>query len=195
MFFSLSSENEFESNYMNNNYKDFDNHKFLNKNSNNKNYSLTLKRFVTICFAKYIFYLILTFFPNFFFSLPNEKDLQAHACNIANNLRDHEDSFLKGLANVTNKHLKRKDSIFETFVGYLHRDPHLMSLAKVYPDPQDRSQLVTSFILLTRGPKSKNKFDILNSALVCFVKNHKMSKTATGIKKGKNFSLQHGIPC
>ena len=61
---------------------------------------------------------------------------------------------------------------------------------KVYSNPLDKSQLVTSFILLTRGPKSKDKFDILNSALVCFVKNHKMSKIATGMKKEDRFSRE-----
>ena len=50
--------------------------------------------------------------------------------------------------------------------------------------------LVTSFILLTRGPKSKQKFDILNSALIYFVRHHKMIKIAAGMKKEDAFSQE-----
>ena len=92
---------------------------------------------------------------------------------VAQNVRYHEDSFVKGLSNVSTKHLKRKDGIFETFLSYLVREPHLNNLTKLYHDPQDKGQLVTSFILLTRGPKSKEKFDIINSSLISFVKHHK----------------------
>ena len=105
-------------------------------------------------------------------------------------MKKSEDPFVKGLSNVSNKHLKRKDSLFETFVGYFNREPHLQRLANVYPDPLDPSNLVTSFILLTRGPKSKQKFDILNSALVCFVKHHKMTKLAAGMKNEDRFSRE-----
>ena len=47
-----------------------------------------------------------------------------------------------------------------------------------------------SYILLTRGPKSKQKFDILNSALVNFVKYHKITKTAAGMKSEDPFSQE-----
>ena len=109
-------------------------------------------------------------------SFPSEDELKQHTLAVAQTVRVHEDSFIKGLSNVSTKHLKRKDGIFETFLTYLVREPHLKSLTKLYHDPQDKGQLVTSFILLTRGPKSKEKFDILNSLLICFVKNHKMKK-------------------
>ena len=126
----------------------------------------------------------------YFFSNPSEKDLQVHALAVAECVRKNEDAFVKGLSNVSNKHLKRKDSLFETFVGYFNREPHLQRLANVYPDPLDPSNLVTSFILLTRGPKSKQKFDILNSALVCFVRHHKMTKIAAGMKNEDAFSRE-----
>ena len=100
-----------------------------------------------------------------------------------------------GLSNVSNMHLKHKDSLFETFVGYFNREPHLQRLANVYADPQDSCNLVTNFILLTRCPKSKQKFDVLNSALVNFVKYCKMTKTAAGrvrIPSPENFSQHRG---
>ena len=100
------------------------------------------------------------------------------------------DTLVKGLSNVSNKHLKHKDSLFETFVGYFNREPYLERLMDVYPDPQDSGNLVTSSILLTRGPKSKHKFDNLNSTLVNFVKHHKMTKTAAGMKNEDCFSRE-----
>ena len=60
-----------------------------------------------------------------FFSSPSEKDLQDHALAVATCVRNNEDTFVKGLSNVSIKHLKRKDSLFETFVGYFNREPHL----------------------------------------------------------------------
>ena len=40
---------------------------------------------------------------------------------------------------------------------------------------------MSKFILYTRDPKNKDKYSILNSALICFVQGHKMSKAAPGV--------------
>ena len=109
---------------------------------------------------------------------------------VAGCVRKNEDTFVKGLTNVSNRHLKRKDSLLETFVEYFNREHHLQRFEGVYPDLQDPSNLVTIFILLTRGPKSKQNFDILNSALVNFVKHHKMTKTAAEMKNEDVFSQE-----
>ena len=132
---------------------------------------------------------LFTYYLHFLiFSSPSEKDLQDDALAVPKCVRNNENTFVKGLSNVSNKHLKRKDSLFETFVGNFNREPHLQRLSDIYPDRQDSSNLVTSFILLIRGPKSKQKFNILISALANFVKYHKMTKTAAGMKSEDPFS-------
>ena len=97
--------------------------------------------------------IIISLYANFF-CYPSEKDFQVHVLAVAECVRKNEDTFVKGLSNVSNKHLKRKDSLFESFMGYFNYKPHLQRLANVYRDPQDPSNLVTTLILLTRGPKS-----------------------------------------
>ena len=60
-------------------------------------------------------------------------------------------------------------------------DSKLSELKDEAIDPEDSGSLVSKFILYTRGPKNKAKYSILNSALICFVQGHKMSKAAPGV--------------
>ena len=105
---------------------------------------------------------------NYFYSLPTQEDLDRQALQILSYLQRSEDPFVKDLANISNKHLKHKYSLFETFIGYFDHDPALADLASKYPSPQDPGSLVTRFILLIRGPNNKAKYEILNRALICF---------------------------
>ena len=85
----------------------------------------------------------------FIFTSPSETDLQVHALAVAECVRK----------NVSNKHLKRKDSLFETLVGYFNREPHLQRLADDYSDPQDSSNLVTGSKVQTKIRHSQQSFD------------------------------------
>ena len=69
-------------------------------------------------------------------------------------MQQNDDPFLKGLSNVSNKHLKLKDSLFETLTEYFDRDLFLAGLAKKYSVPQDPHSFVAILILLTRGSKT-----------------------------------------
>ena len=101
----------------------------------------------------------------------------------------NKDLFLQGLSSISKKNLKRKDAIFETFLGYLSKDKYLKALVKRILDPKEPGSLVTSFILCTRGPKSKAKFKILNSALVCFVQQHHMNKATQDMADIHDFQM------
>ena len=76
-------------------------------------------------------------------------------------------------------------------MGYLSRDVNLSSLAERYPDPEDPGSLVSSFILCTRGPKNKSKFEIVNRAMICFVHHHKMNKAAHGMTGTQAFAFEY----
>ena len=45
-------------------------------------------------------------------------------------------------------------------------------------DPESPGEEVYQFILYTRGHKSRSKFDIINEALICFARMHKMKKSS-----------------
>ena len=66
----------------------------------------------------------------------------------------------------------------------------LASLSQKYPYPEDPCSLTSSFILLTRGPKSKAKFDIFNNSHVHFVKHHKISKAAMGVTNSQQYAKE-----
>ena len=83
--------------------------------------------FVICLYFTIIFWLYDNHLYFWIFSSPSEKELQYHALTVAECVRNIEDTFVKELSNVSNKHLKHKDSFFETFVGYFSRKPHLHS--------------------------------------------------------------------
>ena len=95
---------------------------------------------------------------------------------IALELCESNDPIIQGLSSVTDKHLKREQSLFDLFIDYLARDQYLTGFAKQFPDPEDPGSSVPSFVLCTRGPKSKSKYEILNYCMVCFVQSHKRTK-------------------
>ena len=125
------------------------------------------------------------------FSFPTVSDLSEKARKIAMDLRKNQDSSITNLACVSENHIKKKDGLFETFLRYLSADPMLSELAEKYPDPEDQGSLVTNFILMTRGPKSQVKFDILNRALIHFVQNHKRNKAASGLTETSPFAKEY----
>ena len=90
-----------------------------------------------------------------------------------------------------NKHLERKDAIFETFLGHLLRDKRLKRLTKRIVDRKDPDLLASSFDLCTTGTRSWKKFEILDSALVCFVQNHKMNKVTQGLADIHKFNNEY----
>ena len=78
-------------------------------------------------------------------------------------------------------YIKRKDLLFRTFWGHLSSDSKLSELKDEQIDPEDPGSLLSEFILYARGPKNKDKYSILNSALICFIHGHKTSKTVSGV--------------
>ena len=69
-------------------------------------------------------------------------------------------------------------------------DSKLSELKDDVIDPEDPGSLVSKFILYTRGPKNKVKYSILNSALICFVQGHEMSKAASGVSGPYAYEFQ-----
>ena len=97
---------------------------------------------------------------------------------------------IQSLSTVAKKHINRRDLIFRTFLGYLGSDSKLSELKDDQIDPEDPGSLVSKFILYIRGPKNKAKYSILNSALICFVQGHKMSKAASGVSGPYAYEFQ-----
>ena len=101
--------------------------------------------------------------------------------SLAMSLRQNMDPEIQNLSTVTKRHMKRKDDIFDTFLGYLSQDPKLAELTDKVRDPEDEVTLVSKFILYTRGPKTRYKHSIVNNSLICFIQNHKRGKPAPGL--------------
>ena len=137
----------------------------------------------------YTIYLFVIFL--FYYRHTKEDDIALKTRQIALAICQNKDPFVQGLSSVLEKHLKRKDAIFETFMGYLSKDKYLKGLVKRILDPEEPGTLVTSFILCTRGPKCKAKFEILNRALVCFVQQHKMNKVTQGLADIPEFQNEY----
>ena len=121
----------------------------------------------------------------------NATDIACQTREIDRAITKNRDPFVQGLASVSEKHLKRKDAIFETFLGYLSKEKYLKRLTKRISDPKESSSLVTSFILCTSGPKSQQKFVILKRALLCLVQNHKMNKGIKGMADIHEFKKEY----
>ena len=81
--------------------------------------------------------------------------------------------------------------LFRTFLGYLGSDSKLSELKDEQIDPEDPGSLVSKFILYTRGHKNKDKYLILNSALICFVQGHNMSKATSGVAGTDAYAYQY----
>ena len=108
-----------------------------------------------------------------------KESLATEASALVTMLRQNHDSAIQNLLMVTEKHIKRKDVLFATFLGYLYCNDNFATLVDKYPDPKDPGTLVSRFFLYTRGPKNRVKYNILNRSLICFVQNHKMGKAAS----------------
>ena len=134
---------------------------------------------------------IIFYFLPLFFSHPSVSDLSKKARKIAMDLRGNEDPSIKNLACVSDKHIQRKDTLFDTFLRYLSANPKLSELAERYEDPEDPGSFVSNFILMTRGPKSRVKFEIVNRALICFVQNHKRNKAVSGLTDTSPFAYEY----
>ena len=50
--------------------------------------------------------------------------------DIALELRKSNDPIIQGLSSVSDKHLKRKESLFDIFIEYLAKDQYLTGLAR-----------------------------------------------------------------
>ena len=111
----------------------------------------------------------------------SKQEIASDASKLALALRQTQDLVIQSLSTVMEKHIRRKDLIFRTFLGYLGTDSKLSELKDDLIDPEDPGSLMSKFILYTRGPKNKVKYSILNSSLICFVQGHKMSKPAPGV--------------
>ena len=120
----------------------------------------------------------------------SNQEIASEASNLALALRQTQDPVIQSLSTVTEKHIKHKDLIFRTFLGYLGSDSKLSELKDKQIDPKDPGSLVSKFILYTGGPKNKAKYSIVNSSLICFVQEHKMSKAASGVAGPYEYKYQ-----
>ena len=85
------------------------------------------------------------------------------------------------LASVSKKHLKRKDAIFKTFLGYLSEDKLLKTLIHRVSDPKEHGSLVTRFILVTRGPKDEKFYNFKqNHCVFCSESHNEQDHTRVG---------------
>ena len=117
---------------------------------------------------------------DFFLSFFDKQCSNQSAKNIELFLRQNKDPLIKDLASVSERHLKRKDTLLETFLGYLFKDKYFKKLQEKVEDMDEPGTLVSTFILRTRWPKHKTMFTILKRALIYFVQNHKMYKARFG---------------
>ena len=137
-----------------------------------------------------LFFLTYQIFLFHYHRLSSKQEIESDASNLALALWQTQDPVIQNLSTVTKKHIKRKDLIFRTFWGYFGSDSTLSELKDKQIDPEDPGFLVSKFIIYTRGPKNKVKYSILNSALICFVQGHKMSKVASRVAVAYAYEYQ-----